>query len=206
MDMTQNYSLWPYKGNISGKTKKNRSIWICLKYSLSTSLLSTLMTNVKNILNWLDPGSQMMDMTQNYSLWRHKGNFPGKTENSGSIWICLKYNLGTSLFLTLMTHVKSILNWPDPWGQMMDMTQNYSLWQHKDNFPGKTKNNRSTWICLKYNLSTSLLSTLMTYLKNILNGPDPGGQMMDMTQNYSLWLLRVIFLERLKITEAYEYA
>ena len=39
-----------------------------LKYNLSTSLLSTLMTNVKNILNWLDPGSQMIDMTQNYSL------------------------------------------------------------------------------------------------------------------------------------------
>ena len=59
---------------------------------------------------------------------------------------------------------------------------------------------------LKIYLSTSLLSALMTYLKNILNGPDPGGQMMDMTQNYSLWLLRVIFLEKLKTTEAYEYA
>ena len=46
----------------------------------------------------------------------------------------------------------------------------------------------------------------MTYLKNILNGPDPGGQMMDMTENYSLWLLRIIFLEKLKTTEAHEYA
>ena len=38
----------------------------------------------------------------------------------------------------------------------------------------------------EYNLSTDLLSTLMTYVKKILNWPDPGGQMMDMTQNYSL--------------------
>ena len=38
----------------------------------------------------------------------------------------------------------------------------------------------------EYNLSTDLLQTLMTYVKNILNWPDPGGQMMDMTQNYSL--------------------
>ena len=77
----------------------------------------------------------------------------------------------------------------------MDMTQNYSFSLHKGNFPGKTKNNRSTSICSKYNLSTSLLSTLMTYLKNVLNGPDPGGQMIDMTQNYSLDCIRLIFLE-----------
>ena len=38
----------------------------------------------------------------------------------------------------------------------------------------------------EYNLSTDLLSALMTYVKNILNWPDPGGQMMDMNQNYSL--------------------
>ena len=63
-----------------------------------------------------------------------------------------------------MTYVKHILNWADPGSQMMDMTQNYSLSLHKGNFPEKTKNNRSTWICLKYNLSTSLLSTLMTYI------------------------------------------
>ena len=69
---------------------------------------------------------------------------------------------------------------------MMDMTQNYSFSLHNCNFRGKTENNRNTSICLKYNLNTSLLSTLMTYLKNVLNGPDPGGQMMDMTQNYSL--------------------
>ena len=36
----------------------------------------------------------------------------------------------------------------------------------------------------EYNLSTDLLQTLMTYVKNILNWPDLGGQMM--TKNYSL--------------------
>ena len=115
-----------------------------------------------------------------------------------------EHNLSTNLLSTLMTYVKNILNWPDLGGQMMDMTQNYSLWPHKGSFPGKTKINRSTWICSKYNLGTSLLSTLITYLKNILNAPDPGGQMMDMTQNYSLWPPRVIFLEKLKTTEAQE--
>ena len=45
------------------------------------------------------------------------------------------------------------------------MTQNRSLLRHKGNFPGKSKNNETTQICLKYNLSTSLLSTLMTYVK-----------------------------------------
>ena len=46
----------------------------------------------------------------------------------------------------------------------------------------------------------------MTYFKNILNWPDPVGQMMDMTQNYSRRPLRVSFLEKLKTTKAYEYA
>ena len=36
------------------------------------------MIYVKNISNWPDLVSQMMDMTQNYSLLLHKGNFPGK--------------------------------------------------------------------------------------------------------------------------------
>ena len=141
MDITQNYSFSIHKGNFPGKTKNNRSTWICLKYNLSISLISTLMTYVKNILNWPDPGGQMMDMTQNYSLWPHKANFPGKTKNNRSIWICLKYNLSTSLLSTLMTYVKDILNWPDPGGQIMDMTQNYSLWPHKGTFPGKPKDN-----------------------------------------------------------------
>ena len=36
------------------------------------------MTYVKNISNWPDPGGQKMGVTQNYSLWLYKGNFPGK--------------------------------------------------------------------------------------------------------------------------------
>ena len=74
----------------------------------------------------------------------------------------------------LKTYVKNISNWPDPGGQKMDMTQNRSLLRHKGNFPGKSKNKKTTQICLKHNLSTSLLSTLMTYVKNISNWPDPG--------------------------------
>ena len=187
IDMTQIYSLWPHKSNFHGKTKTNRTIWLCSKYNPSTSLLSTSMTYLKNILNGPNLEGQMMDMTKNYSLWPHKGNFPGKTENNRSIWLCLKYNLSSSLLSTLMTYFKTILNGPDPGGRMIDMTQNYSLWPRKGNFPGKTENNKSIWICSKFNLGTSLLSTLMTYLRNILNGPHPGGKMMDMTQNYSLW-------------------
>ena len=38
----------------------------------------------------------------------------------------------------------------------------------------------------EHNLSTDLLSTLMTYVKNMPSWPDLGGQMMDMTQNVSL--------------------
>ena len=206
MDMTQNYSLWLHKGNFPGKTKNNRSIWICLKYSLSTSLLSTLMTYLKNILNRPDPWGQMMNMTQNYSLWLHKGNFPGKTKNNRSIWICLKYNLGTSLLSTLMTYLKNIFNGPDPGGQMMDMTQNYSLWLHKGNFPGKSKTNRSIWVCLKYNLSTSLSSTLMTYVKNILNWPDPGVKWWIWPKIVLFCDTKVIFLEYGKTTKPHKYA
>ena len=55
---------------------------MCLKYNLSTSLLSTLMIYVKNVLNWPDPAGQMMDMTQNCSFLRHKGNFLGKSKNN----------------------------------------------------------------------------------------------------------------------------
>ena len=55
-----------------------------------------------------------------------------------------------------------VSNWSDSGGQIMDMTQNYPPLPHKGNFPGKPKNNR---ICLKYNVSTSLLSTLMTMSK-----------------------------------------
>ena len=88
-----------------------------------------------------------MDMTQNRSLLRHKGNFPRKSKNNKTTQICLKYNLSTSLLSTLMTYVKNISNWPDPRVQKMDMTQNCSILQHKGNFPGKSENNETTQIC-----------------------------------------------------------
>ena len=84
-----------------------------------------------------------------------------------------------------MTYVRNISNWPDP-GVKDGIRQNYSFSLHKGNFPGKTKKHKSTQMCLKYNLSTSLLSTLITFVKNISNWPDPGGQIMDMIQNYLL--------------------
>ena len=40
--------------------------------------LSALMTYVKNTSNWPDPGGRRCDMSQNYSLRQHKGNFVGK--------------------------------------------------------------------------------------------------------------------------------
>ena len=46
----------------------------------------------------------------------------------------------------------------------------------------------------------------MTSVKNISNWPNAGGKMMNMTQNSSFHCLRVIFLEKLKTTEAHEYA
>ena len=101
-------------------------------------------TYVKNISNWPDPGGQKMDMTQNCSYLQQKGNCPGKSKNNETTQICLKYNLSTSLLSTLMTYVKNISNWLVLGGQKMDMTQNLSLLQYKGNFPGKSKNNRST--------------------------------------------------------------
>ena len=128
------------------------------------------MTYLEKILNWPDPGGQMMDMTQNYSFSLYGGNFPGKTKNNRSIWMCLKYNLSvsTSLLSTLMTYVKNILNWPDPGGQMMDMTQICSFLRHKGNFLGKFESNQTTQICLKYTCSLRCVqaSILGRYLKN----------------------------------------
>ena len=47
----------------------------------------------------------------------------------------------------------------------------------------------------------------MTYVKNMSNWPDPGGQMMDITQLIIHFdCIRVIFLEKLKTTEAHNYA
>ena len=105
-------------------------------------------------------------MTQNRSLLRHKGNFPRKSKNNETTQICLKYNLSTSLLSTLMTYAKNISNWPDPGVQKMDMIQNHSLLQHKGNFPGKSENNETTQICLKYSLRCAGASILERYLKN----------------------------------------
>ena len=105
-----------------------------------------------------------------------------------------------------MTYVRNISNWPDPGGQKMDMTQNLSLLGHKGNFPGKSENNRSTQICLKYNLSTSLLSTLMTSVRNISNWPDLGGQKMDVTQNRSLLRHKGNFPGKSETTKPHKYA
>ena len=204
--MIQNRSLLQCKGNFPGKSKNNKTTQICLKHNLSTSLLSTLMACVKNISNWPDPGGQKLHMTQNRSLWLHKSNFPGKSKNNKTTQICQKYNLSTSLLSTLMTYFKNISNLADPGGQKIDMTQNHSLLRYKGNFPGKSKNNKTTQICLKYNLGTSRLSTLMTYIKNISNWPDPGGQKMDMTQNRCLCSTKVIFLENLKTIKSHKYA
>ena len=46
----------------------------------------------------------------------------------------------------------------------MNMTQNYSLLPHKGNSPRKAKHSKITQICSKNTISTSLLSTMMTYL------------------------------------------
>ena len=54
MDMSQNYSLLPDNGDFPGETKNKRSTQICLNYSSSTSLLSILIIDVKNISNWPD--------------------------------------------------------------------------------------------------------------------------------------------------------
>ena len=105
-----------------------------------------------------------------------------------------------------MTYAKNVSNWLDLGGQKMDMTQNRFLLRHKGNFPRKSKNNETTQICLKYNLSTSLLSTLMTYVKNISNWPDPGLQKMDMTQNRSLLQHKGNFPGKSETTKPHRYA
>ena len=88
----------------------------------------------------------------------------------------------------------------------MDMsTQNCSLLQHKGNFPEKSKNKETTQICLKYNLSTSVLSTLMTYVKNISNWPDQEGKNGIRVKIIHFHHIREIFLEKLKTREAHEY-
>ena len=116
------------------------------------------MIYVKNISNWPDPGGQKTDMTQNCSLLKQKGNFPGKSKNNKTTQICLKYNL---LLSTLTTYVKT--------SQVGLSRRSKNGYDPKSfSFEQKvifSKNNETTQICLKYNLSTSLLSTLMTYVK-----------------------------------------
>ena len=65
-----------------------------------------------------------------------------------------------------MTYVKSILNWPDPGCQLMDIPQNCCIFRHRGNFPGKLENNKTTQICLKYSLKCAEASILERYLKN----------------------------------------
>ena len=48
----------------------------------------------------------------------------------------------------------------------MDVTQNRSLLRHQGNFPGKSENNETTQICLKYSLRCAGASILERYLKN----------------------------------------
>ena len=52
-------------------------------------------------------------------------------------------------FINFDRYLKNISNWPDPGGQMMYMTQNYSLWLHKGNFPGETKKQQKNLNMLK---------------------------------------------------------
>ena len=148
--------------------------------------------------NWPDPWGQIRDMSQIYSLWLHNGNFLGKTQNNKSIQICLNFCISTAMLSTLMTCVKNISNWHDPGGQIMDMSQIYPLWLYKGNFTGKTENNKSTLICLKDSLTNRMLSTLMTLAKNISNWPDPGSQIMDISEIIHYDHIRVIVLEKQK--------
>ena len=49
---------------------------------------------------------------------------------------------------------------------MIDMTQNCSFLQHKGNFSGILKNNKTTQICLEYGLRCAGASILERCLKN----------------------------------------
>ena len=126
-------------------------------------------------------------MIQNRSLLRHKGNFPGKSKNNRSTQICFKYNLSTSLLSTWMTYVRNISNWPDLGGQKMDMTQNCSLLRHKGNFPGKSENNKTTQIWLKYSLRCAKASVLERYLKNNRLSPKTMVQKISGSEKNLVW-------------------
>ena len=89
----------------------------------------------------------------------------------------------------------------------MDMSQNYSLLPDNSDFPGKTKNKRSTQICLNYSLSNSLLSTLMIDVKkNISNWPDRECKDRVLAKIIHFYCIKGILKKKLKTTEANRYA
>ena len=51
------------------------------------------------------------------------------------------------------------------------MTQNCSLLQHKGNFPGKSRNKKTTQMCLKCSLRCAGASALKGHLKNNRSSP-----------------------------------
>ena len=72
---------------------------------------------------------------------------------------------------------------PYPGDQIMDMTKLIHFYRIRIIFSEKTGSNKNIQICLKYSISISLLSTLMTllpmlmkFIKNLSIWPDPGGQ------------------------------
>ena len=70
------------------------------------------------------------------------------------------------------------LNWPDPGGQMMDITQNCSFLGTKVIFleNRKTTMNKTTQICLRYSLRCVRSSILERYLKNNRLSPKTMGK------------------------------
>ena len=63
--------------------KHTNVIKIYLKYFLFISFDAICKKDIKlKISNWPDPGGQIMDMTQNYLLLLHKGNFPEKIKTA----------------------------------------------------------------------------------------------------------------------------
>ena len=73
------------------------------------------------------------------------------------------------------------------------MTQNCSLLWHKGNFPGKSKNNETTEICLKYSLTCAGASISKRYLKNNRLSPKIMVKKSE-SENLSISLLVMLFL------------
>ena len=68
----------------------------------------------------------------------------------------------------------------------MHMTQNCWLLRHKGNFPGKSKNNKTTQICLKYSLMCAWASNLERYLKN--NRLSPKTMVQKNLESENIWV------------------